>query len=104
MHHDDELGDTIQQQAAGLGLGAELRAGAEACASLGLGASGDFPQGRLTETDEGELRLAVGHKDGKVIIHMGTPVSWFGMDAYQATALANSLHEHAAIIRDQELR
>lgn len=29
------------------------------------GALGDFPEGRLTKTDEGAIQFAVGEKDGK---------------------------------------
>lgn len=42
---------------------------------LGLGATGEFPEGKLTEVDEGELKFAVGYMKGKVVIDFGTPVS-----------------------------
>ncbi len=44
-----------------------------------LGPTGRFPQGKLNEKDQGELRLAVGTKDGHVIIDFGTPLSWVAL-------------------------
>lgn len=65
-----------------------------------LGATGNFPQGKLTPTDEGEIKLAVGIKDKKVILDFGTSVTWIGFSAEQALDLANSLIERAASIRN----
>jgi hypothetical protein len=45
-----------------------------------LGATGKFPQGKLVNHDEGEIKFAVGVKDRKVIIEFGTSVKWMGMD------------------------
>ena len=63
--------------------------------ALKLGATGAFPQGKLNAHDEGEIQIAVGNKDGKVILDFGKPVVWMGMDPNQATAVAASLIEHA---------
>lgn len=60
-----------------------------------LGATGNFPQGKLTEHDEGEIRLAVGVSGGKVVINFGKPTAWIGMDAKQARQLAESLRQHS---------
>jgi hypothetical protein len=40
-----------------------------------LGATKDFPEGKLNEQDKGGLALAVGAYNGKVIIDFGEPVS-----------------------------
>ena len=61
-----------------------------------LGATRQFPQGKLAPSDEGELKFAVGAKDGKVVIEFGKPVAWMGMDAEQAISLAELLIEKAA--------
>jgi hypothetical protein len=55
------------------------------------GALGDFPEGKLTKTDEGAIQFAVGHKDGKVILDFGTPVHWVGLSPQQAADLASSI-------------
>lgn len=68
-------------------------------AEMLLGATGAFPQGKLTKEDEGEIRIAVGQRDGKVILDFGKPIAWIGMDAEQAAQIAESLASHAAEIR-----
>lgn len=56
-----------------------------------LGATGEFPQGKLAEHDEGELQFAIGVRDGKVVIEFGKPVHWVGMDRHQAMQLGEML-------------
>jgi len=68
----------------------ELRA-----ALLDLGATGEFPEGKLTDQDEGEVKFAVGFKEGKVILDFGSPVVWMGMSPEQAKELARSLLKFA---------
>jgi hypothetical protein len=53
-----------------------------------LGPTGKFPDGKLGEGDEGELQLAIGTKDGKVVLSFGRPVSWIGMPPKEARKLA----------------
>lgn len=60
-----------------------------------IGATGEFPEGKIAEHDEGEIAFAVGHRHGKVLIEFGTPVAWMGMNPQQAIALANTLITHA---------
>lgn len=60
-----------------------------------LGATGQFPLGKLTPSDEGELKLAIGRKDGKVVLVFGKPVAWIGFTAEQAREIAQMLVEHA---------
>lgn len=59
------------------------------------GALGDFPEGKLTKSDEGAVQFAIGHKDGKVVLDFGTPVAWVGMTPQQAADLASSIMAHA---------
>ena len=44
-----------------------------------LGATGEFPQGKMNSEDEGELRLGVTADKGNVVIAFGTPVTWIGL-------------------------
>lgn len=67
--------------------------------AFGLGATKRFPEGKLNKTDEGEIKLAVGVEQGKVILAFGTPVAWLGLDAAQADSLADSLHAKAGEVR-----
>ncbi len=64
------------------------------------GKTGKFPLGKLTENDEGELRMTVGHKDGKVVIDFGTPTVWIGFTPDQADEIAALLSKRAAIVRN----
>ena len=66
---------------------------------LRLGPTGEFPQGKLTDDDEGEIRIAVGQLNGKVVIDFGKPTAWIGFDPEQADAIADSLHQHATELR-----
>lgn len=44
-----------------------------------LGATGRFPEGKLNEQDRGELRLAIGTQNGKLVIDFGTYLSWVAL-------------------------
>lgn len=63
------------------------------------GATGNFPEGKLNEQDEGEIRITVGHVDGKVVIDFGTPTTWIGFTPDQADSIAALLRVRAATIR-----
>jgi hypothetical protein len=60
-----------------------------------LGATGNFPEGKVATTDEGEIQYAVSSSKGKVIVTWGKPVEWIGMNPQQAIEFANSLKQHA---------
>lgn len=62
---------------------------------FGLGATGNFPKGKITERDEGEIKLAIGHAPGKVIISFGKEVAWIGFTPEQARDIARTLLEHS---------
>ena len=62
---------------------------------LGLGETGKFPQGKLNDTDEGEIKIAIAVENGKVSIHFGKPVAWVAFDKFQAMDIAIALSEKA---------
>ncbi len=66
-----------------------------------IGATGNFPNGKLSETDEGEIAIAVIAlpEQGTVIINFGKEVSWIGMNADQADGLAELLKQKADELR-----
>jgi len=66
--------------------------------AMGLGATGEFPEGKLNPTDEGEIRMAIASEGDKVIIAFGKPTSWIGMGKQQALELAKSIIERAQIL------
>jgi hypothetical protein len=69
---------------------------------LGLGATGDFPEGSLGAKDEGGLRLAITATKGHVFVNFGKPTAWFAMGPDQATQFANSILKRAAEAAEQE--
>lgn len=64
-----------------------------------LGATGRYPHGKLTEEDEGEIAIAVGQHDGKVVIDFGKPTAWIGFTAEQAEELGNLILQHGRELR-----
>jgi hypothetical protein len=61
----------------------------------GLGATGEFPQGKLTEDDEGALNCAVTHGQGVVRIDFGKEIAWLAMDPDLAINFASAIMVHA---------
>lgn len=55
----------------------------------------NYPRGKFSEDDEGELRISVTHKDKTVIIDFGKDVKWIGMDKNCALALAKIIIDRA---------
>ena len=55
-----------------------------------VGPTGEYPQGKYTEDDEGELNIALAAdpRNGKVLMHFGKPIVWLGMSPEDAEALA----------------
>lgn len=66
-----------------------------------LGPTGKFPEGHLNADDEGEIAIAIGKKDDKVILDFGKPIAWIGFTAEQAEQIASSLIEKASQIREE---
>jgi hypothetical protein len=60
-----------------------------------IGATGEFPEGKIHGSDEGQVRFAIAHDKGKVIIQFGKPIAWFAMGPEQARELADTLTKHA---------
>ena len=65
-----------------------------------LGATGDYPDGRLSSHDEGEIRLAVLVDKGRVIIDFGKETSWLGMYPEQAIKIGEALVEKGKSINN----
>lgn len=63
----------------------------------GFGATGNFPKGRLNESDEGELQfgIAADHKRKLIILNFGKPIAWTGMPPETAREIAMCLLKKA---------
>lgn len=84
-HHSSEVDEEMRKR-----FSAALKDVAEP-----LGKTGEHPRGRLTPTDEGGIKIAVGSKNGAVVIDFGTPVVWIGFSPAEARQVAESLLKHA---------
>ena len=60
-----------------------------------LGATNKFPDGKLTEQDQGEIKIAIITADDKIVIEFGQPVRWIGMSPKQAIDLSHNLLKHS---------
>ena len=63
-----------------------------------LGPTGRYPEGKLTEQDDGEIQMGVTVRDGKIIIAFGDPVSWIAFGPKEARELAGHLVERARML------
>lgn len=68
-----------------------------------LGATGEFPKGKLCDTDEGGINVAIGtNKDNnRIIIVFGEPTSWIGMTKKEAVKLANDLLKRSEDLKEE---
>jgi hypothetical protein len=64
-----------------------------------FGATGQFPQGKVQDSDEGELRMGVAYDklNGIVRVEFGKPVAWLGLPPPEARQLAELLMLHAGL-------
>lgn len=60
-----------------------------------LGPTGEFPDGKITEKDRGEIRIVVGAKEGRIVLYFGARIEWLGMTVAQAYDIAASIVQHA---------
>jgi len=108
MHHSDEhipddLGDfedllpeSEADEGSSEGLPEHLQERLdEAAEQQGFGATGEHPDGKLAEHDEGEIRFGVTDAEGKVIINFGKSVRSMGMSPEQAKQLGGTLINRA---------
>lgn len=66
-----------------------------------VGPTGKFPEGKLSEEDEGELALSIGcnHENRLVVIDFGKKVTWIGMRPDQAKEFADTILKHVATLQ-----
>jgi hypothetical protein len=58
------------------------------------GETGNFPEGKLDATDEGELQMLVSSSDDIIKIDFGKKVAWIGMPKAQAMQFAIIILQH----------
>lgn len=62
-----------------------------------IGATGKYPQGSISEDDEGEIQIVMGinRKHKTIILHFGKQVAWLGLGADEARSIAKGLLQNA---------
>ena len=60
-----------------------------------IGATGNYPRGKLDDTDEGELTMAVTRTNDVIYVDFGKSIEWFAMSPEEAIGLAQLLMQHA---------
>jgi hypothetical protein len=60
---------------------------------VGLGATENFPDGKIDPSDEGEIRFAMTISDGKLIMNFGKPTVWVGLTKENVNDLVAYLQE-----------
>jgi hypothetical protein len=69
--------------------------------TLGLGATGEFPHGKIADHDEGEIRIGVAadRVNGVVLVDFGKSVRSIGFTAEQGSDLADLILEKVMEVR-----
>lgn len=75
----------------------------EEAKKLELGATGNYPNGKLVNHDEGEIKIAVTNYQGNVIVNFGKPVAFIGFTAKQAIDIAYLIIEKAQETEREQL-
>lgn len=62
-----------------------------------IGASGEFPEGKISKDDQGELRVVISadRKSKIVKIYFGKSVDWLGLPKHEALKWAKVIKEKA---------
>jgi len=71
-----------------------------------VGPTGTFPQGKISENDEGAINMAVGSDLSRnlVYIQFGSPIAWTAFPVDGARGLAALLLKHADRVEESEKR
>lgn len=54
-----------------------------------------YPRGKLSDDDEGAVRIAIGVRDKTLVIDFGKDLSWIGMGKAEAIEFANAIIKRA---------
>jgi hypothetical protein len=67
----------------------------------GLGATGEYPRGKLNDDDQGEIRIAIAADMSRrlVVMDFGTPAKWIGFTPEEASNIADLLMEKVNKLR-----
>lgn len=60
-----------------------------------LGPTGKYPEGKISERDEGEIAFAVGVEQGKIALNFGKPIAFIAFTPEQAMEIARLIRNKA---------
>lgn len=63
--------------------------------SQSAGATGMYPQGRVSMHDEGELKLAIAQDGINVVVNFGKPVAWLAIPPQEALQFSELIRKNA---------
>lgn len=95
-HKDDAA--TRDIVALGLQHTAQLAGAVQTLALLAAqqpGPTGEYPEGELSEDDEGELQLRVHHAQGNVVIEFGKSITWLALPHDEVPQFLQIIADHA---------
>ncbi len=94
-HHSERIPPEMEAAMRGLS-GRTLEEATQGLAEK-LGATGEFPDGKLAEADEGQIRFAIAADKHNNVVHVdfGKPIQWLAMKPKQAADLGQLLCEKA---------
>jgi hypothetical protein len=64
-------------------------------AKADFGATGEFPDGKIVKSDEGEIKIGITNIEDRIIMSFGKPIEWIGFTKKQAKQIAFSLQSRA---------
>ena len=64
-----------------------------------VGPTGQFPEGKIDKSDDGEIKIAVGVQDGKIVMEFGAPIEWIGFTPEQGQEIGMLLIKRSAQAR-----
>lgn len=67
------------------------------------GPTGDYPQGKLDEFDEGGLNIMISSHQGVVRLDFGKKTAWIGLPPDEALAFASVIVKHAMKLKGQQI-
>lgn len=64
------------------------------------GPTGQFPNGKINDYDDGEIAVKVGCQNNIIVIEFGTPIQWFGMPKKHAQVFIEILKKYLNELKD----
>lgn len=66
---------------------------------LDLGPTGKYPDGKIADNDEGEIKIGITTMKERIVIDFGKPIHTVGFEADQALSIASVLVKRAMEIK-----